>query len=108
MKKWMCTTITGAILTAMISASVNATDQWSSSRLEPQALASIFDIDTFDSRGVTVLDETALNDTRGTFAPMLGLVMGIAALDATLAGFYWGVYVPYYAKMGPSFNPAIP
>lgn len=108
MKKWIVATMTGAMLAASVSFGAQASDQWSASGLDQQALASVFDVDNIDASGVTVLDETELSETRGALAPMLGLVMGIAALDVTLAGFYWGVYVPYYAKQGPSFNYNLP
>lgn len=34
---------------------------------------------------------------------LLPLVLGIATIDLTLATFYWGVYVPYYAEKEPSY-----
>ena len=104
MKKWIISTMTGAMLASSVSFTAQASDQWSTSGFDQQAIASVFDLDNIDANGVTVLDETELSETRGAFAPILGLVMGIAGLDVTLAGFYWGVYVPYYAKQGPSFT----
>tara|TARA_B110000503_G_scaffold127151_1_gene196547 strand:- start:83 stop:409 length:327 start_codon:yes stop_codon:yes gene_type:complete len=108
MKKWIVATMACAMLTLNVSVSAQAADQWSASQLDQEMLSSVFNIDTLDSRGVTILDETQLGETRGKLAPMLGFVMGVAALDLTLAGFYWGVYVPYYAKMSPSFSYQIP
>ena len=104
MKKWIVTTLTGATLASVVSFGAQASNQLSLSGLDQQTIASVFDVDHIDGTGITVLDETALSETRGAFAPMLGLVMGVAGLDVTLAGFYWGVYVPYYAKQGPSFS----
>jgi hypothetical protein len=44
-----------------------------------------------------------LETLRGGFAP-LGVALGIAGLDMALMGFYWGVYVPYYAEQEPNYN----
>jgi hypothetical protein len=52
------------------------------------------------STAVSFLEATQL---RGRLLP---LVLGIATFDLTLATFYWGVYVPYYAEKEPSFDRA--
>jgi len=49
------------------------------------------------------LDPVQLETLRGGFAP-LGVALGIAGLDMALMGFYWGVYVPYYAPQEPSYD----
>lgn len=49
------------------------------------------------------LDPVQLETLRGGLAP-LGVALGIAGLDMALMGFYWGVYVPYYAPQGPSYD----
>jgi hypothetical protein len=49
------------------------------------------------------LDPVQLETLRGGFAP-LGVALGIAGLDMALMGFYWGVYVPYYAEQEPNYN----
>lgn len=38
---------------------------------------------------------------RGRLIPF---IMGVAALDLTLATFYWGVYVPMYTDADPTFD----
>ena len=53
------------------------------------------------------LDRIAMESTRGGVAP-LALALGVAGLDIALMGFYWGVYVPYYAPKGPSFYTEMP
>lgn len=50
------------------------------------------------STAVSFLEATQV---RGRLLP---LVLGIATFDLTLATFYWGVYVPYYADKEPSFD----
>jgi len=49
------------------------------------------------------LDPVQLETLRGGFAP-LGVALGIAGLDMALMGFYWGVYVPYYAPQEPNYD----
>ena len=49
------------------------------------------------------LDPVQLETLRGGLAP-LGVALGIAGLDMALMGFYWGVYVPYYAPQEPSYD----
>lgn len=51
------------------------------------------------------LDPVELETTRGGMVP-LAIALGIASIDLALAGFYWGVYVPYYAPQDPSFDPS--
>lgn len=68
------------------------------------------------ARGVAALQwsQAPLPDARSTAVSfleatqvrgrLLPLVLGIATFDLTLATFYWGVYVPYYADKEPSFD----
>ena len=35
---------------------------------------------------------------------VLPFIVGVAALDLALAGFYWGVYVPHYAEPRPAYK----
>ncbi len=53
------------------------------------------------------LDPITMESQRGGLAP-LALALGIASFDLTLMGVYWGIYVPYYAPKGPSFNTNLP
>ncbi len=56
---------------------------------------------------VQLIDPLELEHIRGGFAPIV-LALGFASLDLALMGFYWGIYVPNYAPMGPSFNAQLP
>jgi hypothetical protein len=49
------------------------------------------------------LDVVQMETLRGGLAP-LGIALGIAGLDLALMGFYWGVYVPYYAPQEPAYD----
>ena len=49
------------------------------------------------------LDVVQMESLRGGLAP-LGIALGIAGLDLALMGFYWGVYVPYYAPQEPTYD----
>lgn len=53
---------------------------------------------------LAVMGDAEMASTRGRFAPLMGVVLGIAAVDFALMGFYWGVYVPNYATQDSSFN----
>ncbi len=53
------------------------------------------------------LDAITMESQRGGFAP-LALALGIASFDLALMGVYWGIYLPYYAPQGPSFNTNLP
>jgi hypothetical protein len=44
---------------------------------------------------VAVLPEDVMQETDGRLAP-LALALAITGVDLALAGFFWGVYVPYY------------
>ena len=46
---------------------------------------------------LAVMGDAEMASTRGRFALLMGVVLGITAVDFALMGFYWGVYVPYYA-----------
>jgi len=50
---------------------------------------------------LAVMGDAEMASTRGRFAPLMGVVLGIAATDLALMGFYWGVYVPRYAAQEP-------
>jgi len=50
---------------------------------------------------LAVMGDAEMASTRGRFAPLMGVVLGIAATDLALMGFYWGVYVPRYAEQDP-------
>jgi hypothetical protein len=50
---------------------------------------------------LAVMADAEMASTRGRFAPLMGVVLGIAAVDLALMGFYWGVYVPSYASQDP-------
>jgi len=54
-----------------------------------------------------ILDPIELESTRGGMVP-LAIALGVASFDLALMGFYWGIYVPYYAPSGPSFNSQLP
>ena len=102
MRKWIFATgLTGAlVLHGTTTAAAVPTDiasprqgagvaalQWSQSPLADAR-----------SNAVSFLEATQV---RGRLLP---LVLGIATFDLTLATFYWGVYVPYYADQEPSFD----
>lgn len=53
------------------------------------------------------LDPIVMESTRGGLGPM-ALALGIASVDLALMGFYWGVYVPYYAPTTPHFYTETP
>ncbi len=53
---------------------------------------------------LAVMGDAEMASTRGRFAPLMGVVLGVAAVDIALMGFYWGVYVPRYASQGSSYR----
>ena len=53
---------------------------------------------------LVVMGDAEMASTRGRFAPLMGVVLGITATDIALMGFYWGVYVPKYAKQDSSYQ----
>ena len=53
---------------------------------------------------LVVMGDAEMASTRGRFAPLMGVVLGIAAVDIALMGFYWGVYVPRYAQQDSSYQ----
>ncbi len=53
---------------------------------------------------LVVMGDAEMASTRGRFAPLLGVVLGIAGVDIALMGFYWGVYVPRYAEQTGSYQ----
>ena len=53
------------------------------------------------------LDAVAMESTRGGIGP-LAIALGVAGIDIALMGFFWGVYVPYYAPQGPSYYTEAP
>jgi hypothetical protein len=56
---------------------------------ERATLASAFKV--APPGGIEGLDAAAMNDTRGELWPW---IIGVAALDISLASFFWGTYVP--------------
>lgn len=52
---------------------------------------------------VQVMDALELETTRAGFAP-LAVALGIAGFDIALMGFFYGVYVPYYAEQEASYQ----
>ena len=53
------------------------------------------------------LDPIAMESTRGGLGP-LAIALGIAGVDLALMGFFWGVYVPYYAPSEPGYYTEAP
>jgi len=49
------------------------------------------------SSTVEILDEQAMSDTQGELLPW---IIGVAALDLSLATFFWSAYVPTMAATG--------
>jgi len=49
------------------------------------------------SADVKTLDDQAMSETQGELWPW---ILGVAAFDLSLAGFYWGTYVPITAPAG--------
>jgi len=68
---------------------------------EPRAFPNIFDLP------INELDPIAMESTRGGLAP-LAIALGIAGVDLALMGFFWGVYVPYYAPYDPGYYSEAP
>ena len=68
---------------------------------EPGALQDIFDLP------INELDPIAMESTRGGLGP-LAIALGIAGVDLALMGFFWGVYVPYYAPHDPGYYSEAP
>lgn len=62
---------------------------------------NIFDLPIND------LDPIAQESIRGGLAP-LAIALGVAGVDLALMGFFWGVYLPYYAPSGPSYYTEAP
>jgi hypothetical protein len=50
---------------------------------------------------VEALDDSAMNNTRGELWPW---IIGVAALDISLASFFWGTYVPTVTGSGTCPN----
>lgn len=50
------------------------------------------------TRSVSAIEAAQI---RGRLIPF---IMGVAALDLTLATFYWGVYVPMYTDADPTYD----
>lgn len=55
--------------------------------------------DSSPSSDVRVLDESAMSETQGELWPW---IIGVAALDVSLASFFWGEYVPIMAAASGS------
>ena len=53
---------------------------------------------------LVVMGDAEMASTRGRFAPLMGVVLGVAAVDIALMGFYWGVYIPRYASQDSSYQ----
>ena len=73
-------------------------------RAEPADLGSAF---AGGTPVVEQLDMQAMEETRGRL-PLLGIPLAITALDVTLMGFFWGIYVPYYGGGGTCNSCYIP
>ena len=56
---------------------------------------------------INELDPIAMESTRGGLGP-LAIALGIAGVDLALMGFFWGVYVPYYAPSEPGYYTEAP
>ena len=101
MRKWIFATgLTGAlVLHGTVAAAATPTDTAVAHRAPPVTSMQWSQAPLPDERSnaVSFLEATQL---RGRLLP---LVLGIATFDLTLATFYWGVYVPYYAEKEPSF-----
>ena len=101
MKKWIFATglmgalvLQGAAASAAVPTDIVATHRASHIGTLQWARAPLPDE---RSSAVSFLEAAQL---RGRLLP---LVLGIATIDLTLATFYWGVYVPYYAEKEPSY-----
>lgn len=56
---------------------------------------------TSDIDAIERLDPIAMEATRAGLVP-LALALSIGGIDLALMGFFWGVYVPYYAPQEPA------
>ena len=56
---------------------------------------------------INELDPIAMESTRGGLGP-LAIALGIAGVDLALMGFFWGVYIPYYAPFEPGYYTEAP
>jgi hypothetical protein len=53
---------------------------------------------------LAVMGDAEMASTRGRFAPLMGVVLGVAAVDIALMGFYWGVYIPRYVNQESNYQ----
>ena len=67
----------------------------------PKPFPNIYDLP------MNELDPFAMESTRGGLGP-LAIALGIAGVDLALMGFFWGVYVPYYAPSEPGYYTEAP
>jgi hypothetical protein len=69
------------------------------SKAERQLLANAF---TYGPEEAVVnLDAAAMDETRGELWPW---IIGVAALDVSIASFFWGTYVPTISAAGSCPN----
>ncbi len=88
--------MTGILLASLLAVPPGANaDMGPTDFSAPQPSPNIFDLPIND------LDPLAMESTRGGIAP-LAIALGVAGVDLALMGFFWGVYLPYYAPSGPS------
>jgi len=102
MRKWIFATglIGALVLQGTATTAAAATDN-ASPRHGTGIAALQWSQSPFTDARSTAVSFLEATQVRGRLLP---LVLGIATFDLTLATFYWGVYVPYYADKEPSFD----
>jgi len=102
MRKWIFATgLIGALVLQGTAITAAAATDTASPRQGSGVAALQWSQSPFPDARSTAVSFLEATQVRGRLLP---LVLGIATFDLTLATFYWGVYVPYYADQEPSFD----
>ncbi len=102
MRKWIFATgLIGALVLQGTAITAAAATDTASLRQGSGVAALHWSQSPFPDARSTAVSFLEATQVRGRLLP---LVLGIATFDLTLATFYWGVYVPYYADQEPSFD----
>ena len=102
MRKWIFATgLIGALVLQGTAITAAAATDTASLRQGSGVAALHWSQSPFPDARSTAVSFLEATQVRGRLLP---LVLGIATFDLTLATFYWGVYVPYYADHEPSFD----
>jgi len=103
MRKWIFATgLIGALVLQGTATTAAAATTESAALRQGASIATLqWSQSPFPDARSTAVSFLEAAQVRGRLLP---LVLGIATFDLTLATFYWGVYVPYYAEKEPSFD----